>query len=464
MIERRAVAIPLLGAAAAALAAGALAARLSARAAAGPRADLAGRAPGATQASPPADPAGIDAAFAAFWAARNPQEAAARVPAILKSGVTLDAALARLKRGRPYSASVARGVVRASHTAHGKEFFYSIDVPPAYDPARRYQVRVQLHGGVSRESNRPRGDGSIGALAGAEQIYILPTGWIDAMWWTPLQIENLRTILDAVKRTYNVDENRVVVSGVSDGGTGAYYIAMKDTTPYAAFLPLNGNIMVLRSEELGVGDLFPTNLRNKPFFVVNGGRDPLYPASSVGPVVQHLAEAGVEVVYRPQPNGAHNTAWWPEVRDSFEAFVRSHPRNPLPDTLTWETGGAPAESRAHWLVIDKLAPARRADADRDDVNRLTKEGALMFDNRRPSGRVDLVRRGNAVAATVWGVAEFTLLLSPDQFDLAQPIRVTVNGRTAFEGRVEPSLETLLRWAARDNDRTMLFTAELHIRV
>jgi hypothetical protein len=33
----------------------------------------------------------------------------------------------------------------------------------------------------------------------------------------------------------------------------------------------------------------------------------------------------------------------------------------------------------------------------------------------------------------------------------------------FDGRVEPSLATLLKWAARDNDRTMLFAAELHIK-
>jgi hypothetical protein len=325
-------------------------------------------------------------------------------------------------------------------------------------------VRFQLHGGVSRESNRPRGDGSIGTLAGNEQIYILPTGWIDAMWWNPSQIENLRTILDTVKRTYNVDENRVVLSGVSDGGTGAYYIAMKDTTPYASFLPLNGSIMVLRSPDLAVGDVFPTNLRNKPFFVVNGGRDPLYPASYVGPYVQHLKDKGVEVVYKPQPNGVHNTAWWPDVKESFEAFARNHPRNPLPDRLTWETSGSPLDNRAHWLVIDKVAAGKRTEPDLDDVNLITDVGPMMFDNSHPSGRVDLVRTGNTVTAVTKGVAEMTLLISPDAFDLSQPIKVVVNGRTVFDGRVEPSLPSLLKWAARDNDRTMLFTAELHMKL
>jgi hypothetical protein len=406
----------------------------------------------------------VAAAFNAFWAARNPQDAARLIPEIVKSGVSVADAVKRLKDGRPYSSAVTKGVVRSSYTAHGKEFFYSVDVPPSYDPGRRYQVRFQLHGGVSRESNRPRGDGSIGALAGAEQIYILPTSWVDAMWWNPSQIENLRTILDIVKRTYNVDENRVAVSGVSDGGTGAYYIAMKDTTPYASFLPLNGSIMVLRSEDLAVGDVFPTNLRNKPFFVVNGGRDPLYPASYVGPYVEHLKDKGVEVVYRPQPNGVHNTAWWPEVKETFEAFVRNHPRTPLPDRLTWETNGSAVDNRAHWLVIEKLAPAKRNDPAMDDVNLVTNVGPMMFDNPHPSGRVDLVRTGNTVTATTKGVAEFTLLVSPEAFDLAQPIKVVANGRTVFEGRVEPSVPTLLKWAARDNDRTMLFTAELRIKL
>ncbi len=63
-----------------------------------------------------------------------------------------------------------------------------------------------------------------------------------------------------------------------------------------------------------------------------------------------------------------------------------------------------------------------------------------------------------------GVRRFKLLLSPDEFDFDQPVRVSVNGRTAFDGRVQRSVLTLLTWAARDNDRTMLFGAELRIDV
>jgi hypothetical protein len=89
---------------------------------------------------------------------------------------------------------------------------------------------------------------------------------------------------------------------------------------------------------------------------------------------------------------------------------------------------------------------------------------LLFARGVPSGRVDLVRTGNTVQATTRGVTAFTLLLSPDQFDFAKPVKVVANGKTVFEGKAEKNLRTLLKYAVMDNDRTMLFGAELHLRV
>jgi predicted esterase len=496
----------------------------------------------------------LDAAFRVYWQAADPAQAAAAGAAIARLDPAFDEAFQRLRRGRPYSADVAKGVVRGSHETGGRTFPYAIDVPEAYDPARRYQVRFQLHGGVSRPEAALRGSGSIGALAGAEQIYVMPASWDDAPWWAAAQIDNLRVILDRLKRTYNVDENRVVVSGVSDGGTGAYYIAMRDTTPYASFLPLNGFIMILANPSVGIREqLFPNNLRNKPFFIVNGGRDQLYPTDLVDPYVRHLQAGGVAVTYQPQPEGQHNTAWWPDVRDTFEQFVREHPRDPHPERVTWETehtDGAPArsESRAHWLRIDRLRP-RGAEEPLADVNQIAartspnfgaratgmritavtkgsnadalgllpgdvveslngralpeavplidlletvdagtrialkvrREGAVLdvagtfqpqgvantvslFPRPRGSGRVDLIRDGNTVRATTRGVAAFTLLLSPDVFDFTRRVAVVVDGRTVFEGLVKKDVEALMEWAARDDDRTMLYGAELAISV
>jgi hypothetical protein len=496
-------------------------------------------------------PSAADRAFDEFFAARTPQEAAALTPQIAASGIGFDEALSRLKRGRTYANDAPRGVVQQSYRGADGEFFYTLDVPEGYDPVHKYQVRVQLHGGVGRiETNVPPRPGSNGRLAGAEQIYVMPYAWKDAPWWSGRQIQNLSAILDRVKRTYNVDENRVVLSGVSDGGTGTYYVAMRDTTPFAAFVPLNGFIMVLENEMLDTdGDLFPGNLRNKPFFIVNGGRDPMYPTSLVDRYVDHLKTGGVDLVYQPQPNAAHDTSWWPVVKDPLERFVADHPRHPLPDALSWESGPPNVPSRAHWLIVDKLG-GPQGDPALTDLNRMPARPALdfgirvsgsrinrvltgsnaeamglrsgdlvtglnnqpialgtdvaevlrnfppgrplilnvtrgqetirvtgrfaptvlpgvadrLFSRQAESGRVDLVRTSNRIDAKTQGVSRFTLLLSPDQFDLSRPITVTVNGLTVFDALVRKDLQTLLEWAARDNDRTLLFAAELPIDV
>ena len=497
-------------------------------------------------------PTSADAAFANFFQARTPREIAAASDRILASGVAFEETFRRLRLGRVYSRDVPRGVVHASRRSETGEYFYTLNVPDSYDPNRAYQVRMQLHGGVGRvEDNRLRDSGSPGQLSGSEQIYVMPSAWRDAPWWSGRQVDNLRAILDLVKRSYNVDENRVVLSGVSDGGTGAYFTAMRDTTPFASFLPLNGFIMVLKNETSGdEGDLFPNNLLNKPMFIVNGGRDPMYPTSVVDPYVAHLKDGGVDLVYRPQPNAGHDTSWWPDIKDAFETFVADHPRRPLPDALSWESGPPDGANRAHWVVIDRLDAERPNDPTLPDLNRMstppvldfgmrasgtrvnrvvkgsnaeqiglrsgdlvvrinnqpTSPGAdlaelllgyasgrpllltvtrdnasvrltgkyaptvlpgeadAMFPRQRESGRVALVRSGNRVEATSRGVAAFTLLLSPDQFDLNRAITVVVNGRTAYDGIVQKNIRTLLAWAARDNDRTMLFAAELHVDV
>ena len=379
----------------------------------------------------------------------------------LRSGVTVDEALKRLKAGRPYSANVLKGVVKAELQGARQGILLRRRSSRVLRPGRRYQVRFQLHGGVMRPSNQPRGDGTIGALAGAEQIYIIPYAWADAPWWSDDQLDNLSAILDTVKRTYNVDENRVVLAGVSDGGTGAYYFAMRDTTPFAELPAAQRQHLVLTKRGPRRGRPVPEQPAQQA--VVRRQRRARSAVSRelVEPYVEHLKKKGVDVVYKPQPNGVHNTAWWPEVKDTFEAFVRNHPRKPLPDTLTWETNGAASTTAPHWLVIDKLAP--KAQREPSWIVNLVTEGPMMFDNVHPSGRVDLVRTGNTVTAATIGVAEFTLLCRPMRSTGAarQGRRQRPHG-IQRPGRTEPS--TLLKWAARDNDRTMLFVAELHIKI
>jgi predicted esterase len=334
-------------------------------------------------------------------------------------------------------------VVRSRRNADGAEHFYALIVPESYDPARRYAVRFFLHGGVSRpawNSNDRWWDGAR-RLAGDNVILVLPTAWNESKWWQSSQAENLASILDELKAVYNVDENRISLWGVSDGGSGVYFFGFNDPTPWAALLPLICSPAVLaNSANNADGGTFVANLANKPLFIVNTELDPLYAAQGELPNVELFRQSGAEVVFRAKPGYGHNTDWWPEEAEAMDRFVEEHARDPLPDYLVWETDRTDRYNRLHWLIIDELAQLGGP------------------------GRVAVEKKGQVIDVRTSDVGRYTLLISPDEFDLSRPIRLVANGQVSFDDLVDPSVGTLLKWAAQDDDRTMLFAAEIVVDV
>jgi predicted esterase len=418
----------------------------------------------------------VDAAFKAFWDAPTTSAAEKTVRAIVESGVDFEGAWTRLKTGRTY-AMEKTGLIRQQGNVGGESFETLIEIPEEYTPAKTWPLRVQLHGGVGRPPQPGRMPQST-RIPGEPQIYIEPQASDENAWWHISQVDNIVSLLDSVKRKYNVDETQTYITGISDGGTGTYFFALREPNPWAACLTLNGQPLVLANRDARIdGNLYLGNLVNCPLYIENGDQDPLYPAESVTPIVDAMKRAGVRPVYHIMRNDKHDVHWWPEERAFYEMFVHSHPRAAQPERLSWETDRTDRFNRVRWLVIDKLgvqppspkASARQApDAALEDVDSADFEGHnwQIFPRRRqvPSGRVDIERHGNAFEAKTRGVTEFTLLLSPDAVDFAKPVQVTVNGSQAFAGNVKKDLATLLKWAARDNDRTALYGAELHILV
>jgi acetyl esterase/lipase len=395
----------------------------------------------------------------------------ALVVALTPRAATFEDVHARLAAGRSYNNDVPRGELTWQTTiSGGARLPTTVIVPEDYNPQQKYPVRVYLHGGIARQSierqeqRTPRR--RLEVPAGCIAVY--PSGFAEAPWWSVIQLDNLDSLVQRLKRTYNVDENRVHAMGVSDGGTGVFYLGLRRATMWSVLFPFNGSLRVLANPDVGLeGELFLTNLVNVPSFIVNGGRDPLYPAAATEPYISLLRRAGAPVVYRPQPAAGHDTSWWSEERAAIDEFERTHPRDPLPDRVSWQTDRTDRDNRFRWLVIDKLDDRRSSSA-------LEEHNTLEFTNppvreevfrrRRASGRVDLERDGNTVRVRTRGVGAFTLLLSSSEFDFDKPIRVIVNDRPVFDGVVKKDVQTLNKWASRDEDRTMLFAAELRVDV
>ncbi|HJU42316.1 MAG TPA: hypothetical protein VJ691_05855 [Vicinamibacterales bacterium] len=409
-----------------------------------------------------------DTFFDEFFAAESPADALA-IAEQVAARVDFDAAYSRLKKGRTYL-DEKRGEYSLRWRSKSGPFFNNVvEVPAGYDPSKKWMLRVQLHGGVGRPSPNPAStpSGALRAVAGAgrppnriageQQIYLHPSGWMQAQWWDEEQLDNILRAVDALKRKYNIDESLIYVTGISDGGTGVYYLALKEPNLWSSYLPLNGSLAVLRNPQNGAdGEMHGNNFITAPLYVVNGENDQLYPVSQVEPHMTWLKKMGVNVLFRPQAGAGHNTAWWPTERPHFEKFVHDHPRAAHPAALSWETERVDRFNRNRWLIINEL----RADASRK--TELTDLG--FFQHTQRSGRVDIRRNGNTFDAVSRDVASFTILLSPDAIDFNKRVIVTVNGKQAFNGSVKRDAGVLMRWAARDNDRTALYGAELTVAV
>lgn len=409
-------------------------------------------------------PSAAEPLFEKFFSAETPADAEALASQF--ASLDPDVVFRRLKQGRAYL-DEKRGEYSLRWKSKSGPFFNNVvDVPADYDPAQQWMLRVQLHGGVGRPSPNAQAPGRQQApvngrtpnrIEGEKQIYLHPSGWVAAQWWDEEQVDNILRSVDALKRKYNIDETRTYITGISDGGTGVYYMALKEPNVWSSYLPLNGSLAVLRNPENGAdGELHGNNLVNAPLYVVNGENDPLYPVAQVEPHIAWLKRMGVNVIFRPQAGAQHNTNWWPTERAPFEQFVRAHPRVAHPPAVSWETERVDRFNRNRWLVINELR------ADPSHSTELADLG--FFRHGKRSGRVDVRRNGNTFDAVVRDVAAFTLLLSPDAIDFAKPVVVTVNGKQVFAGPARKDPVVMARWAARDNDRTTVYAAELRVSV
>src|SRR5262245_57602058 len=411
----------------------------------------------------------FDAAMRAFWDAGDTGDAEKAGKQVVASGAGFEDIRARLKTGRPYSKQKT-GRVDLPSRDQGIALDNIVEVPADYDPARAWPLRVSLHGGVGREAPGPSDQPArplTNRIPGSGEIVLHPRAWATTQWWNASQVGNVTRLPARVKHDYNVDESRTYITGISDGGTGVYFFAIRSATPWSACMPLNGHPLVIANPDTGAdGQLYVGNMVNCPFHIVNGGKDPLYPAASVEPLVAMFKKAGVTQEFKVYPDAGHNVEWWPQERAGYEAFLAAHSRQAHPERISWETERTDRYNRFRWLVIDRLGK-RPSDVALADVNTYQPIPAMertLFEHAKPSGRVDAARSGNAFDVKSRGVQAFTLLLSPDAVDFTKPVRVTINGKVAHDAVVNADATTMLTWAARDQDRTMLYGAELHVLV
>ena len=181
-------------------------------------------------------------------------------------------------------------------------------------------------------------------IEGEKQIYLHPSGWVAAQWWDEEQVDNILRSVDTLKRKYNIDESKIYITGISDGGTGVYYMALKEPNPWSAYLPLNGASQCCAIPENGAdGEMHGNNLINSPLYVVNGENDPLYPVAPGRAAHRMAEEDGRE---RDVPAASRRGTQHRMVADRARAVRAVRPRPSARRAIRLRCRGKPSASIA----------------------------------------------------------------------------------------------------------------------
>jgi predicted peptidase len=131
----------------------------------------------------------------------------------------------------------------------------------------------------------------------------------DGLWWTmDSQLEILNDMVENICDNYNVDKDRIYITGLSMGGYGTWSMLAKYPDKFAAAVPICGG-----------GDSLLVNRYCKiPIWVFHGAKDNVVPVAQSESMVNALKKCGSNVKFTVYPEAGHNS--WEETYNNPEVF------------------------------------------------------------------------------------------------------------------------------------------------
>jgi phospholipase/carboxylesterase len=190
------------------------------------------------------------------------------------------------------------------HNEPGSRGGFSLYVPEYYTPDRAWPLVMALHGGSGNGRgflwSWLRDARSYGAILVAPTA----TGGASKSTWALMGEDtdspNLTRILDQVRERFNIDPTKMLLTGMSDGGTFCYVSGLESTSPFTHLAPVSATFHPLMAEMADA-----ERLKGLPVHLVHGRLDWMFPVQVARQTRQLLSAAGAEVTYRELDDLSH---------------------------------------------------------------------------------------------------------------------------------------------------------------
>jgi phospholipase/carboxylesterase len=182
----------------------------------------------------------------------------------------------------PDTVCVASGIQH--YAADQQRGAYTSYVPESYTADRAWPLLLTLHGGSGNDEDflwtwlkyaKSRG-------------YILVSAKSFASTWYQWDAPSLLLILEEMQARYNVDRHRILLAGLSDGGSFGYEVGFAFPEHFAGLAVVAG---ILRPHQRH------PQASALPVYIAHGDRDALFPIDFIRLVVAQLRSWGHNVTY-----------------------------------------------------------------------------------------------------------------------------------------------------------------------
>jgi predicted peptidase len=200
------------------------------------------------------------------------------------------------------------------------ELNYLLYVPKNYSEDKAWPLVVFLHGVGERGANpdKVKAHGLPRLIAEGrdfEFIVVSPQCPPDK-WWVGLD-SHVIALIDETMDRYNVDKNRVYLTGLSMGGYGTWSIGAGYAERFAAIAPICGG-----------GQPFLANkLKDVPVWAFHGAKDNVVPLSESQRMVDAINAAGGSAKLTIYPEAGHDSWTQTYANPEFYTWLLSHSRN-----------------------------------------------------------------------------------------------------------------------------------------
>jgi hypothetical protein len=192
--------------------------------------------------------------------------------------------------------STADQFAKATHTFQGSSLPYRIYIPEGNDPNKKYPLVLTLHGmGERGNDNNWQLTANKMSTSWAEPgiqrknpcFVIAPQCPVTSGWTDSPVYEVLINLVESTLTKYNIDEDRVYITGLSMGGYGTWNCISLRPDLFAAAVPIAG---------WGNTSKGPV-LKNMPIWAFHGQADNTVSVDNSRFMVEAIVNQGIEAIY-----------------------------------------------------------------------------------------------------------------------------------------------------------------------